>query len=338
VRNTVDDAIETAAARRARGLAPLLFHARFAMADRLAIEAEVLRRFGRNSAGDDRRCVLVATQIMEQSLDIDFDVLCTDLAPADLLIQRGGRLWRHDRGANRPVAAPELLVISPDPVDDPPADWIDSLLPGTASVYRDPALLWRSAREVFRRGAIKTPDDMRPLIEAAADRENEPPALAKAAAVADAKRLAQAGIGVQNALDIWRGYDRDVGLWDSEDRTPTRLEDRPQVTLRLARLRGGEVVPYAEDPDPRRAWALSEVTVARFRIAACPLPSGTEAAAEEARKTWRQWERDSERVLLALLEDAEDGFLLDARDESGAGVTATYSPSVGLGWPGTFRG
>jgi CRISPR-associated endonuclease/helicase Cas3 len=86
VRNTVDDAIVAMEALRARGLAPLLFHARFAMVDRLAIEAEVLRRFGRDSTGEARRCVLVATQVIEQSLDIDFDLLCTDLAPADLLI------------------------------------------------------------------------------------------------------------------------------------------------------------------------------------------------------------------------------------------------------------
>ena len=45
------------------------------MVDRLSIEAEVLRRFGRDSAGEARRCVLVATQVIEQSLDIDFDLL-----------------------------------------------------------------------------------------------------------------------------------------------------------------------------------------------------------------------------------------------------------------------
>jgi CRISPR-associated endonuclease/helicase Cas3 len=169
VRNTVDDTITAADALRMRGLAPLLFHARFAMVDRLSIEAEVLRRFGRDSAGEARRCVMVATQVIEQSLDIDFDLLCTDLAPADLLIQRAGRLWRHERDA-RPVPRPELLVVSPEAVPAPNSDWIKGPLPGTAAVYRDPALLWRSAREVFARGALTTPQDMRPLIEATFDR------------------------------------------------------------------------------------------------------------------------------------------------------------------------
>lgn len=85
VRNTVDDAISAVAMLRARGIEPLLFHARFAMVDRLTIEQEVLRRFGRDSA--NRNYVLVATQVVEQSLDIDFDLMVTDLAPADLLIQ-----------------------------------------------------------------------------------------------------------------------------------------------------------------------------------------------------------------------------------------------------------
>jgi CRISPR-associated endonuclease/helicase Cas3 len=331
VRNTVDDATDAAAALRARGLAPLLFHARFAMVDRLAIEAEVLRRFGRNSAGEARRCVLVATQIVEQSLDIDFDVLVTDLAPADLLIQRAGRLWRHADRERRAVPSAELLVISPAPIDDPPRDWIATPQPGTAAVYRDPALLWRGARAVFERGAITTPEDMRPLIEAAADRDNTPPALARASDEAHGKTQAQIGVAAQNVLDVWRGYDRAAGLWAPEDHTPTRLEDRPQVTLRLARLRNGVVEPYAEDTDIRRAWALSEVTVARFRVAACPLPPGTERAADDARETWARWEQDSERIILALL-TGDGGYQLHCQAESRTLFTAIYSVHSGLGW------
>jgi CRISPR-associated endonuclease/helicase Cas3 len=334
VRNTVDDAIAAAAALRARGLEPLLFHARFAMVDRLKIEAEVLRRFGRDSAGEARRGVLVATPIIEQSLDLDFDVMVTDLAPADLLIQRAGRLWRHQRD-DRPVAAPELLVVSPDPVDDPKRDWIAASLPGTAAVYRDPALLWRGARAVFGRGAITTPEDMRDLIEAAADTDKIPPALARLAAEAEGKMHAQVGVAEQNVLDVWRGYDRSnpqSALWEPDTRTPTRLEDRPQVTLRLARWREGQIVPYAEETDLRRAWALSEVTVARFRIAACPLPPATEVAAAAARRQWGRWERDSDRVLLALLTDVEGGYRLEARAEAGKAVTVAYSARCGLEW------
>ncbi len=339
VRNTVDDAIAGADALRARGLTPLLFHARFAMVDRLAIEIEVLRRFGCDSTGEARRCVLVATQVIEQSLDIDFDLLCTDLAPADLLIQRAGRLWRHQRGS-RPVPGPELLVVSPEAVVDPPADWIARPLPGTAAVYRDPALLWRSAREVFRRGALTTPQDMRPLIEATFDRTSDgavPPALAAAANRAEGKEMAEVGIASQNVLDIWKGYNRDAGLWESETRTPTRLEDRPTVTLRLARVRDGDVVPYAEganidDAGSRRSWALSEVNVAKYRIATCPPPQGRAAAIEAARAGWGRWERESEQVLLAVMAEENGTLTIAARSEAGNDFLAKYDPLHGLRW------
>ena len=331
VRNTVDGAIEAAEALRARGLTPLLFHARFAMVDRLAVEAEVLRRFGRDSDPATRRGVLIATQVVEQSLDLDFDLLVTDLAPADLLIQRAGRLWRHARDP-RPVPGPELLVVSPEPVDTPEADWIAATQPGTAAVYRDPALLWRTAREVFGRGAIETPGDMRPLIEAAYDAVSPgqvPPALARRAEEADGKARAAAGVAAQNVLDVWKGYRRDAGLWERDTRTPTRLEEREQVTLRLAVVRDGAVVPYATAPETRRAWALSEVSVAKRHVATCPLPAGLEAAAATAKEGWGRWERESDRYVLAVMEAAADGFTLAVKGEKGEGK-AVYDMRSGL--------
>lgn len=73
-----------------------LFHARFPMQQRLEIEQGVLKRFGPNDSLTGGH-VLVATQVAEQSLDIDFDVLITDPAPVDLVLQRQGRIHRHNR-------------------------------------------------------------------------------------------------------------------------------------------------------------------------------------------------------------------------------------------------
>jgi len=327
VRNTVDDAIAAAALLRAQGIEVLLFHARFAMVDRLRIEAEVMRRFG-PAPSSDRPGVLVATQVIEQSLDLDFDLLCTDLAPADLLIQRAGRLWRHHRTA-RPIDGPELLVISPAPVEDPGPSWLRSVLPGTAAVYRDPALLWRGARAVFGSGAIVTPEDMRPLIEAAAEGEI-PDGLAQAASAAEGKRLGQQGVAEQNTLDVWKGYVASQGLWDTDLRTPTRLEDQPQVTMRLAVLRDGQVVPYADDPDLQRAWALSEVRIAAHRAATCPPPAGLVAAVEAARAKWGRWERESDLVHCAVLNNTGRAMSIDVVDGGGQATTILYDPLIGL--------
>jgi len=74
----------------------VLFHARFPMGERSEIESKVLSIFGENGSRP-KRALLIATQVAEQSLDIDFDFMLSDLAPVDLLLQRIGRLHRHIR-------------------------------------------------------------------------------------------------------------------------------------------------------------------------------------------------------------------------------------------------
>lgn len=74
----------------------LLFHARFPANERAMREREVLDAFGTQGKRPER-ALLIATQVAEQSLDIDFDFMLSDLAPVDLLLQRAGRLHRHVR-------------------------------------------------------------------------------------------------------------------------------------------------------------------------------------------------------------------------------------------------
>jgi CRISPR-associated endonuclease/helicase Cas3 len=203
VRNAVDDAIEAHSALRRAGVDALCFHARFAMGDRQNIEREVVARFGRESQPDCRKGhVLVATQVVEQSLDLDFDLMVTDIAPADLVIQRAGRLWRHHRG-ERPVPGPRLLLLAPDPVDDPLPTWLGGELRRTGFVYGDHALLWRSARVLLQMGCIETPDGIRMLVEAAYDCDASgaiPPGLSPSAVRAEGTELAAAAIAWQNLL------------------------------------------------------------------------------------------------------------------------------------------
>ena len=102
--NTVDRAQKLYLALKARVAQPqqvMLFHARFPADERAAREKAVLAVFGKLAARPTH-ALLVATQVVEQSLDIDFDFLISDLAPVDLLLQRAGRLHRHER--QRPPA------------------------------------------------------------------------------------------------------------------------------------------------------------------------------------------------------------------------------------------
>lgn len=75
-----------------------LVHSRFIAADRLQNDAELLQLLGSDLSNRPEKLIVVGTQVMEQSLDIDFDVMITDIAPVDLLLQRMGRLHRHSRG------------------------------------------------------------------------------------------------------------------------------------------------------------------------------------------------------------------------------------------------
>jgi len=97
-----------------------LFHARFRFSDRAAVEKNVLQRFGN---GEDatikgrRGQILIATQVVEQSLDLDFDYMLSELAPIDLLLQRAGRMHRHRRwDEHRPASCsqPQLGIIIAD--------------------------------------------------------------------------------------------------------------------------------------------------------------------------------------------------------------------------------
>ena len=90
-----------------------LFHARYTSLDRQKREDIVLDIFGKGKGGcitsRSGRKILIATQVVEQSLDLDFDMMISDLAPIDLILQRSGRLWRHTR-EKRPLNKPMLFI------------------------------------------------------------------------------------------------------------------------------------------------------------------------------------------------------------------------------------
>ena len=119
VRNSVAGAV--AVARAVETLAPdlafrvdgvaTLHHGRFAPDDRRRLDDAVEDAFGKARTAAGR--VLVGTQTLEQSLDIDADLLLTDLAPIDVLLQRIGRLHRHERGDRGAFAEAHAIVLCP---------------------------------------------------------------------------------------------------------------------------------------------------------------------------------------------------------------------------------
>lgn len=126
--------------RSITGLPVDLFHARYCYAHRQRKEKRVIMRFGPKGKRRTGR-ILVATQVVEQSLDVDFDWLVTQLCPVDLLFQRMGRLHRHNRNGKRPPGfeTPLCTVLLPEGDDFGLHGYI----------YPNTRVLWRTAEKLL---------------------------------------------------------------------------------------------------------------------------------------------------------------------------------------------
>lgn len=173
IRNTVRRAQETVAAvREAFADGPdtevLLAHSRFLGIDRATKDRTLLTKFGRGVAERPKRSIVVATQVIEQSLDVDFDLMVTDVAPIDLLLQRSGRLHRHaERDRPQPLRDARLVLIAEKWADVPPV--FDR---GTLVVYSE-AILLRTVAALRDRDSVGLPRDIPSLVETVYGRGDE---------------------------------------------------------------------------------------------------------------------------------------------------------------------
>jgi CRISPR-associated endonuclease/helicase Cas3 len=142
-----------------------LFHARFPFGRRRDIESDVLAKYGKGADGNDnnhlrpKKAILVATQVVEQSLDLDFDLMVTDVAPADLILQRAGRLWRHARSDRKTrFTEPTLWLLKPEIVVGLPRF-------GSSEHIYERYILLRSYAAIAPLTSVKLPDDLEPLVE-----------------------------------------------------------------------------------------------------------------------------------------------------------------------------
>jgi len=163
IRNTVGDAQAAWRVLRKRatsaGASATMFHARFRQVDRRRIESDVLGSFGKQAPQGGR--IVLATQVIEQSLDLDFDWMVTDLAPIDLVLQRLGRLHRHQRVRPAAWSTPKLTVRIGS---DDEADNVDF---GVSNLVYDGPTLWLARQALVARETIglTLPTDIRRLVE-----------------------------------------------------------------------------------------------------------------------------------------------------------------------------
>ena len=144
----------------------LLFHAQFSAERREEIEKECLNLFGKDKFHRPQKAILVATQVVEQSLDVDFDGMITAAAPMDLLLQRLGRVHRHGN-TPRPdgfsVAKAWILVPEKNGGFGP-----------SGRVYPE-CLISQAIELLTDRRCIVLPDDIQPLVQDGYDSSKVPP-------------------------------------------------------------------------------------------------------------------------------------------------------------------
>lgn len=213
-------------------------HSRFARTDRELLDRAVERQYGKDTPPTGT--LLAATQTVEQSLDIDADLLITDLCPADVLLQRIGRLHRHERDT-RPSGFEEPRVIVLVPSDRNLGKHIATRgrnsgrawgPHGIGTVYEDLRVLEATWRELRQRSRLCLPSDSRPLVEAA----THPDALNEVTVEGDGAwtdhaqtmngvRRAEAGIARLNLADWSSRFGDPDSLFpdDPGERIKTRL-------------------------------------------------------------------------------------------------------------------
>jgi CRISPR-associated endonuclease/helicase Cas3 len=144
-----------------------LLHSRFPLYRREEIENEWMAMLGKGDAKRPTGSILIATQIVEQSVDIDADYMISELAPIDMLLQRTGRLWRHQR-TNRPCQEPVLTItMENDPTLCTSLDEdAFQACTGTGSWYvYAPYVLLRTWEMLAQKRSLTLPADIRHYLE-----------------------------------------------------------------------------------------------------------------------------------------------------------------------------
>lgn len=135
-----------------------LLHSRFPFDEREKREYATLESFGKGGTRP-KAAILVSTQIIEQSLDLDFDLMITDLAPADLVLQRAGRLHRHENVRPAQLMESTLWLRMPDIGVDGVPDF------GASQMIYDLYILLRSYAAFKDRNTIHLPEDLPTIVE-----------------------------------------------------------------------------------------------------------------------------------------------------------------------------
>jgi len=244
-------------------------HARFAREDRERLDHAIEAAFG-GDAQRDRGMVCCATQTVQQSLDLDADLLLTDLCPMDVLLQRIGRLHRHqrsDRAAGFTTPRCILLLPDQDPSELLGANGRPRVRHGLGTVYGDLAVIAATWSTLGDHPIIHIPQDNRTLVEATTHPEAlEPWRILDERWSRHANQ--QLGVGVQHRQQARSNCSRwDLPFDDPQARFPSGDLDR-RITSRLGE--GDRRIELPPDTVGPFGYAIRSLTIPAWLLHGVP--------------------------------------------------------------------
>ncbi|MCL4530624.1 MAG: CRISPR-associated helicase Cas3' [Chloroflexi bacterium] len=267
----------------------MLLHARFPLDDRQKLEAELITKYGPEGKRPSKG-IVIGTQVLEQSLDLDFDMMVSDLAPIDFLLQRVGRLHRHAHHT-RPTShiEPRLWINLPKSDNE-------NLSLGADALIYDEFILRQTLLALNGKNELHLPADYRPLVETVYD-DSEP---------AMNSPMREAWKKLQQKQEKARGEAR----WrvlpepDSESSFAGQLagltfeENESKANWLVAQTRLGEesltIIPLERNGNSARLWPADET-----------VSLDIEASRETQKKLMRRNIRTGHRELIEALKAGE---------------------------------
>ena len=341
IRNTVRRAQEAYEVLKAElDVEVLLIHSRFVATDRAANDGHISKLLGPDESSRPKAMVVVSTQVIEQSLDVDFDYMITDIAPIDLMIQRMGRLHRHRRGDEEsrrpePLQTARCAITGYNSREEDAPEFAR----GIDAIYQ-PAILMRTLAVlepmIYGQQGLSLPDDIATLIESVYEQDVQIPdtwrdayqqALLKEGEEMERKKQSANEwlLGNMPYLSL-RGWMRARVNWQDETLGRASVRDTDEtieVAVVLQTARGIELLPWvarelevdpflgtgADVPDDAHARAVSLCSVCLPPAMSAPYVAGDVIGALENKARFPGW-RES-RWLYGVLP-----LVLDERGEA----------------------
>lgn len=239
IENTVDAAQACYATLASRGsdmgIASGLLHSRYVQRDRTAHEERWVNRYGKEGwqVRQQGGAVLVGTQVLEQSIDIDADFLVTRMAPTDLLMQRLGRLWRHQQTPRPDAARCEAWLLTPT-LESALASPYQAF--GASAWVYAPYILCRSLEVWHDKTSVALPTDIRPVLEATyVEREEREPLSLWRHELLEGKRTSPTRPGINELQQQARLTLSMVGATQPESKARTRYSEQDNNSFLLLR-------------------------------------------------------------------------------------------------------